>query len=136
MDENDFHGMIISRKDRATGKTTFYLIGQFLYENQGKTSWYRVYRATSCSKSGKEYKNCTGFGGYMLQEILDNQVFISETAEFRLVRKPGTYEAVKANIASGNERGVLKRRKAFLEKRILRDKEELASIVAELGVLL
>lgn len=127
MDENAFHGMIISRKGHGTARTRFYLIGQFLYESNG-ISWYR---ATSCSKSGKEYKNCTAFSGGFLQEFLDNQLFIH-----RLVRKPGSYEAVKADIASGNKRGVLKRRKALLEKRILRDKEELASIAAELGVLL
>ena len=127
MDENAFRGMIISRKDHGTDKTRFYLIGQFLYESNG-ISWYR---ATSCSKTGKEYKNCTAFGGGFLQEFLNNQLLVN-----RLVRKPGSYEAVKANIASGNERGALKRRKAYLEGRILRDKEELASITAELGVLL
>ena len=132
MDENAFHGMIISRKDLGIDKTRFYLIGQFLYESNSMP-WYR---ATSCSKSGKEYKNCTAFGERLLHVLLDNQLFITNTTEYRLVRKPGSYEAVKANIASSNERGALKRRKAFLEKRILRDKEELASIVAELGVLL
>jgi len=92
---------------------------------------------TKCSATGKMFKSQNGYSDLILQELLDKgsrdySHGSGKIQEYRLIRKPGQYDTIKADIETSTKITTLKNRINYLENEIQYATKELAKAKATL----